>query len=149
VVSTTSVGGDESGGHVLRETSRGLCGLVCPSRTSERGGDGDCVEEGGGSEGECDLNPTPPSRRRSLSLPLGRLHSSSPLLTCAGALPQVRRRAAEELYMQVLTHEGIVREEGMEEAMRVSSCFPFSLLQSCDSRSRERESERERERARA
>jgi hypothetical protein len=32
---------------VLRETtSRGLCGLVCPSRTSERGGEGDCVKEG-------------------------------------------------------------------------------------------------------
>jgi len=32
-------GGEESGGHVLRETtSRGLCGLVCPSHTSERGG---------------------------------------------------------------------------------------------------------------
>jgi len=29
----------DSGGHVLRETtSRGLSGLVCPSRTSERGG---------------------------------------------------------------------------------------------------------------
>jgi hypothetical protein len=27
-------GGGDSGGHVLRETtSRGLCGLVCPSRT--------------------------------------------------------------------------------------------------------------------
>jgi hypothetical protein len=37
------------GGHVLRETtSRGLCGLVCPSCTSERGGEGDCVKEGGG-----------------------------------------------------------------------------------------------------
>jgi hypothetical protein len=34
---------------VLRETtSRGLCGLGCPSRTSERGGEGDCVKEGGG-----------------------------------------------------------------------------------------------------
>jgi hypothetical protein len=33
-------GGEESGGHVLRETtSRGLCGLVCPSHTSERGGE--------------------------------------------------------------------------------------------------------------
>jgi hypothetical protein len=42
-----------SGGHVLRETaSRGLCGLVCPSHTSERGGEGDCVKEGGGEEGE-------------------------------------------------------------------------------------------------
>jgi hypothetical protein len=42
----------DSGGHVLRETtSRGLCGLVCPSRTSERG-EGDCVKEGGGEEGE-------------------------------------------------------------------------------------------------
>ena len=31
-------GEGESGGHVLRETtSGGLCGLVCPSRTSEHG----------------------------------------------------------------------------------------------------------------
>jgi hypothetical protein len=31
--------GGDMGGHVLRETtSRGLCGLDCPSRTSERGG---------------------------------------------------------------------------------------------------------------
>jgi hypothetical protein len=45
-------GEGDSGGHVLRETmSRGLCGLVCPSRTSERGGIGDCVKEGGGEEG--------------------------------------------------------------------------------------------------
>ena len=37
-------GGGTNGGHVLRETtSRGLCGLVCPSRTSERGGEGDRV----------------------------------------------------------------------------------------------------------
>jgi hypothetical protein len=43
-------GGGDMGGHVLRErTSRGLCGLVCPSRTSERGGEGDCVKEGGAS----------------------------------------------------------------------------------------------------
>ncbi len=48
-------GGGDSGGHVLRETtSRSLCGLVCPSRTSERGGEGDCVKEGGGVEGECE-----------------------------------------------------------------------------------------------
>ena len=46
-------GGGASGGHVLRETtSRGLCELVCPSRTSERGGEGYCVKEGGGEEGE-------------------------------------------------------------------------------------------------
>ena len=31
-------GGGGNGGHVLRETtSRGLCELVCPSRTNERG----------------------------------------------------------------------------------------------------------------
>ena len=43
----------DSGGHVLRETtSRDLCGLVCPSRTSEPWGEGDCVKEGGGEEGE-------------------------------------------------------------------------------------------------
>ena len=42
-----------SGGHVLRETtSRDLCGLVWPSRISERGGKGDCVKEGGGEVGE-------------------------------------------------------------------------------------------------
>ena len=46
-------GEGNSGGHVLRETtSRGLCGLVCPSRTSERGGEGVSVKEGGGGEGE-------------------------------------------------------------------------------------------------
>jgi hypothetical protein len=40
---------------VLREmTSRDLCGLGCPSRTSERGGEGDCVKEGGGGEGKCE-----------------------------------------------------------------------------------------------
>ena len=42
----------DSGGHVLRETtSRGMCGLVCPSRTSEREGEGYCVK-GGWREGE-------------------------------------------------------------------------------------------------
>jgi hypothetical protein len=47
--------GKDIGGHVLRETtSRGLCGLVCPSRTSERGGEGDCVKEGGEGEGNCE-----------------------------------------------------------------------------------------------
>ena len=46
-------GEGDSGGHVLRETtSRGLCGLVCPSCTSERGREGDCAKEGGGGEGE-------------------------------------------------------------------------------------------------
>ena len=45
-------GEGDSGGHVLREkTSRGLCGLVCPSRTDERGGKGDCVIEGGEEKG--------------------------------------------------------------------------------------------------
>ena len=39
---------------MLRETTRrDLCGLVCPSRTSERtGGRGDCVKGGGGEEGQ-------------------------------------------------------------------------------------------------
>ena len=56
------VGEEESGGHVLRETtSRGqcelvcpsrTCELVCPSRTNERGGEGYCVKEGEGEEGE-------------------------------------------------------------------------------------------------
>ncbi len=32
--------------------SRGLCGLVCPPRTSERGEKGDCVKEGREEEGE-------------------------------------------------------------------------------------------------
>ncbi len=46
-------GGGNNGGHVLRETTnQGLCGLVCPSRTSERGGEGYCVKEGGGEGGE-------------------------------------------------------------------------------------------------
>ncbi len=42
-----------NGGHVLRETtSRGRCELVCPSCTNERWGEGYCVKEGGGEEGE-------------------------------------------------------------------------------------------------
>jgi hypothetical protein len=46
-------GGGGNGGHVLRETtSRSLCELVCPSRTNERGGEGYCVKEGGGEEGD-------------------------------------------------------------------------------------------------
>ena len=53
VRSCLRVWGGDIGGHVLRETtSRGLCELVCPSRTSERGGEGYCVKEGGGEEGE-------------------------------------------------------------------------------------------------
>jgi hypothetical protein len=49
-------GGGDMGGHVIRETTSrgGLCGLCCPSRTSERGGEGDCVKEGGGEEGKCE-----------------------------------------------------------------------------------------------
>jgi hypothetical protein len=39
-------GEGDSGGHVLRgTTSQGLCGIVCPSRTSERGGGGDWERE--------------------------------------------------------------------------------------------------------
>jgi hypothetical protein len=39
VIKLFAWGEGDSGGHVLRETtSRGLCGLGCPSRTSERGG---------------------------------------------------------------------------------------------------------------
>ena len=53
IIKLFALGEGDSGGHVLRETtSRGLCGLVCPSRTSERGGEGDCVKEGGGEEEE-------------------------------------------------------------------------------------------------
>ena len=48
-------GEGDSGGNVLQETtSRGLCGLVCPSRTSERGGEGECVKVGGGGDGKCE-----------------------------------------------------------------------------------------------
>jgi len=53
LLQSCSRGGGGDGGHVLRETtSRGLCELVCPSRTNERGGEGYCVKEGGGEEGE-------------------------------------------------------------------------------------------------
>ena len=53
VIKLFAWGEGDSGGHVLQETtSRGLCGLVCPSRTNERGGEGDCVKEGEGGEGE-------------------------------------------------------------------------------------------------
>ena len=60
-------GEGDSGGHVPRKTtSRGLSGLVCavcPSRTSERGGEGYCVKEGWGGEEERE-------KERALGLPL-------------------------------------------------------------------------------
>ena len=41
IIKLFAVGEGDGGGDVLREmTSQGLCGLVCPSRTSERGGEG-------------------------------------------------------------------------------------------------------------
>jgi hypothetical protein len=47
-----ALGEGDSGGHVLRETTcRHLSGLVCPSHTSEHGGEGDCVREGGAIHG--------------------------------------------------------------------------------------------------
>ena len=50
---------------MLRETtSRGLCGLVCPSCTNERGGEGYCVKEGGGEEGERERERTVKVRLR-------------------------------------------------------------------------------------
>jgi hypothetical protein len=53
IIKLLAWGEGDSGENVLRETtSRGLCGLVCPSRTSERGEEGDCVKEGGGEQGE-------------------------------------------------------------------------------------------------
>ena len=55
IIKLFACGEGDSGGHVLRETtSRGLCGLVCPSRTSEREGEGYCVKgvKGGWREGE-------------------------------------------------------------------------------------------------
>jgi hypothetical protein len=65
---------------VLRETtSRGLCGLVCSSRTSERGGEGDCVKEGGGGEGERE-------RERALGLLLCHSPRHCGSLTQGGAL---------------------------------------------------------------
>ena len=36
----------------LGRVPRGRCELVCPSRTNERGGEGYCVKEGQGEEGE-------------------------------------------------------------------------------------------------
>jgi hypothetical protein len=68
----------------LRETtSRGLCGLVCPSRTSERGGEGDCVKEGGGGEGERE-------RQRALGLPHMPQPSTLRLILNAAALAAAR-----------------------------------------------------------
>jgi len=69
---------------VLRETtSRGLSGLVCPSRTSERGEEGDCVKEGGGGEGER-------AKERAQGLPLGGRETCWKVLLLGYAPPRVR-----------------------------------------------------------
>ncbi len=39
---------NQKGGGARYSRRLGQCGLVCPSRTSERGGEGDCVKEEGG-----------------------------------------------------------------------------------------------------
>ena len=44
-----------------------LVPFICPSRTNERGGEGDCVKEGGGGEGERE-------RERALGLLLSTAH---------------------------------------------------------------------------
>ena len=49
---------------VLAETKP----LVCPSRTSERGGEGYCVKEGGGEEGEPERERERASLRKVLRL---------------------------------------------------------------------------------
>ena len=71
-------GEGDSGGHQLRETtSGGLCGLVCPSHTSEHGGEGDCVKEGGGEEGEREMERALGLLMPLLWLPRVRLCSSA------------------------------------------------------------------------
>jgi hypothetical protein len=58
-------GEGDSGGHVLLETThRGLCGLVCPLHTSERGGNGDCAKEGGGEEAHAGCGTVCPAVRK-------------------------------------------------------------------------------------
>jgi hypothetical protein len=82
-------GEGDRGGHVLRETtSRGLCGLVWPSRTSERGGEGDCVKEGGGGEGA--------EGEREGERALGRLLCPVPPLVLSDALRTSKRKEEEE-----------------------------------------------------
>jgi hypothetical protein len=76
------------GGNVLRETtSRGLCGLGCPSHTSERGGEGDCVKEGGGGEGKCE-------RERALER-VGTLEEPGTLILGAPVFPGSSRLGIE------------------------------------------------------
>ncbi len=53
IINLFARGEGDSGGHVLRETtSRDMCGIVCPSCTSNEGGEGDCVKDDGGGERE-------------------------------------------------------------------------------------------------
>ena len=71
---------------MLRETtSRDLCRLVCPSRPSERGGEGDCVKEGGGGEGKRE-------KERALGLPLCHDPLDFGVLIFLGTLPPARPR---------------------------------------------------------
>ena len=84
-------GEGDSGGHVLQDTtSRGMCGLVCPSRTSDRRGERDKGERrrgkrSGAREGACIWGATRPQpsilrfdpQRRRFGRPRVRLCSSS------------------------------------------------------------------------
>ena len=74
-----------------------LCGRVCPSRTSERGGEGDCVKEGGADEGE---------RERERALVGGVRHSPQYIEVD----PQRRRfgRRQSDCALQALEEEGVL-----------------------------------------
>ena len=85
-------GGGGNGGHVLRETaSRGRCELVCPSRTNERGGEGYCVKEGEGEEGEREFQPNTKKATN-------RAHRESRVSNVSGELHQFRRPHASALH---------------------------------------------------
>ena len=92
VLQSCSRGGGGNGGHVLREpASRGRCELVCPSRTNERGGEGYCVKEGEGEEGEREFQPNTKKATN-------RAHRESRVSNVSGELHQFRRPHASALH---------------------------------------------------
>jgi hypothetical protein len=125
VIKLFARGEGDSGEHVLRETtSRGLCRLVCPSRTSERGGEGDCVKEGGGGEGEREKSP-------SASL-IEKDPEVIPDVDIAAHVgrdfffdEKILRHAAGQAYVRVVEHSVMWKE------MAVSKIFTYQGLTTC------------------
>jgi len=111
---------------MLRQTTiRGLCGLVCPSRTSERGEEErKWSERTRGAGDERTQQRGPPTRSSSRWCAASAKHSAS----CAHGPPAVRRAASTGTPHARTICAARLRVESCEEKPRMHACLPVPPL---------------------